>query len=314
MAELTVSQRTWMFQYHPADYDMHDFVDNHGVSDDWHASQNRRRMRIGDKVYILRAGGLEGAIRARIEAVGTLSSSVYFDGSDFQPYRIWVHYDNWITPPLTRQDIRNDVVLTKYGPLAKGYMGTNFLLPPEVAARTDEIVARRLKPITIGLASTYTDRPADKHQFVQDYQPAIERYTPPTLELIEVDPERIARSRRAHNELQNRLATRIRESGLTPLSPKQGGPNFDIAWMSTDGFYVAEIKSLTKENEESQLRLGLGQLLMYRHLLLQQYEPVKALFVVEREPSNPTWIDLCAELNVSLLWSAGLDRELDRLL
>ena len=46
--------------------------------------------------------------------------------------------------------------------------------------------------------------------------------------------------------------------GLPPV------PNFDLAWQKDRTVFVAEVKSITAENEEHQLRLGLGQVLQYR--------------------------------------------------
>ena len=42
-------------------------------------------------------------------------------------------------------------------------------------------------------------------------------------------------------------------------------PNFDLAWQAGDTAFVVEIKSITDDNEEEQLRIGLGQVLRYRH-------------------------------------------------
>lgn len=116
------------------------------------------------------------------------------------------------------------------------------------------------------------------------------------------DAEQMARANRTHASLQNRLAHLLRTSGIIPLSPHSTGPNFDIAWQMGQIVYVAEVKSLTPDNEESQLRLGLGQVLMYRYLLAQRYATVRAILAVEHEPANPSWPKLCEELEVILLW------------
>ena len=51
---------------------------------------------------------------------------------------------------------------------------------------------------------------------------------------------------------------------------------------------MAEIKSITADNEEEQLRLGLGQVLRYRQRLLALgHECVVAVLVPERQPHDP---------------------------
>ena len=57
----------------------------------------------------------------------------------------------------------------------------------------------------------------------------------------------------------HRLRTRS-----TLLSPR-GRLSFDIAWEDEGTVFVAEVKSLTTENEEKQLRSGLGQVLGHAH-------------------------------------------------
>ena len=73
--------------------------------------------------------------------------------------------------------------------------------------------------------------------------------------------------------------------------------------------FVAEIKSITDDNEEEQLRLGLGQVLRYRHRLRKLgHERVVAVLVPERPPRDPSWSELCQELGVVLLGRNELER------
>lgn len=66
--------------------------------------------------------------------------------------------------------------------------------------------------------------------------------------------------------------------------------------------WVAEVKSTTPQNEERQLRLGLGQVTRYRQLLAEDGLPVRALIATEREPSDPSWAALCEEQGIVLGW------------
>ena len=77
--------------------------------------------------------------------------------------------------------------------------------------------------------------------------------------------------------------------------------------------YVAEVKSITDSNEEHQLRLGLGQVLRYRHALALGGRTIKAVLIPEREPLDVSWIELCRALDVTNAWPERFE-ELDRLL
>jgi hypothetical protein len=54
-----------------------------------------------------------------------------------------------------------------------------------------------------------------------------------------------------------------------------------------EAIFFAEVKSLTEDNEEMQLRLGLAQALMYRHRLACMHGGVsiRAVLLVEIEPT-----------------------------
>ena len=118
-----------------------------------------------------------------------------------------------------------------------------------------------------------------------------------------LDPALVERALRGHAATQNQLAAHIASTGAIPLSPIPGGPNYDLAWESGEEIWVAEVKSCTASNQESQLRLGLGQVLRYRSTLSAILaRPVRAMLVTETKPSDPTWHTLCADLDVSLRW------------
>jgi hypothetical protein len=117
-----------------------------------------------------------------------------------------------------------------------------------------------------------------------------------------VDPALLERGLRGHADTQNELATMLRAAGIEPRSRLPREPNFDLAWESGGTVFVAEIKSITDDNEEEQLRLGLGQVLRYRHHLQQLgHQHVVAVLVPERSPRDQSWNDLCQNLGVALL-------------
>jgi hypothetical protein len=123
------------------------------------------------------------------------------------------------------------------------------------------------------------------------------------------DPALVERGLRGHADTQNELARVLRDAGLSPRSRLPHEPNFDLAWQAGDTAFVAEIKSITDDNEEEQLRLGLGQVLRYRHRLQRiGYSNVIAVLVPERPPRDPSWADLCHDLQVVLLHGDNLDQ------
>ena len=126
---------------------------------------------------------------------------------------------------------------------------------------------------------------------------------------LTVNPALVERGLKGHADTQNELAQALRQAGIQPRSRLAYEPNFDLAWEAKGTVFVAEIKSITDDNEEEQLRLGLGQVLRYRHRLRKLgHERVVAVLVPERPPRDPSWSGLCHELGVVLLGRNELKR------
>jgi hypothetical protein len=161
-------------------------------------------------------------------------------------------------------------------------------------------------PTAVAAAAPPLPPPPAPAEIGQAYRPEDEATVTARREPFAVDPDRVDRGTRAHRRTQNLLAAHLGRVGLTPISPVPGRDlPFDVAWREGDLLVVAEVKSLTHRNEERQLRLGLGQVLRYAHLLRGQRGcEVQPALVVEREPSDPTWGELCAALGVRLAWPA----------
>jgi hypothetical protein len=120
---------------------------------------------------------------------------------------------------------------------------------------------------------------------------------------FEVDPNLVDRGNQAHATTQDALADFLLGADISPWSPSEDEPDFDLAWEHARCCYVAEVKSLTLENEEKQLRLGLGQVLRYRQALQHASRPtVIAVLVAERRPTDNTWLGLCQRFGVILTW------------
>jgi hypothetical protein len=124
---------------------------------------------------------------------------------------------------------------------------------------------------------------------------------------FEVDPDAVDRGNQAHLDTQNGLADFLRADGIVPLAPSGDDPEFDLAWERGGTLFVAEVKSTTADNEEKQLRLGLGQVLRYRHLLGGPERTVLAVLVAESQPADATWVTTCSSLGVVLTWPGAFD-------
>jgi hypothetical protein len=140
-------------------------------------------------------------------------------------------------------------------------------------------------------------------KFVQDDEDAVPRAAVPGSP----DPDLMWRGSRAHKRTRNALAAYLKSLGLQPLDPEPYDPPFDLAWWNGGALYVAEIKSITKENEEHQLRLGLGQLLRYCQLLRKRVQVIVPVLVPELKPRDPEWSELCKELNIRLAFPPEFD-------
>jgi hypothetical protein len=125
---------------------------------------------------------------------------------------------------------------------------------------------------------------------------------------FEVDPIVVDRALAAHAQTQNALADWVAARGLEPMSSFSRSLDFDLGWVESEVFYVAEIKSLPHVRESGQLRLGLGQVLHYQALLEEAGRTVRPILVVEREPAEGRWIGLCAAHGVTLVWPGEFDR------
>lgn len=145
-----------------------------------------------------------------------------------------------------------------------------------------------------------------------EYVPAITTLTYNVSDQVYTyNAEKTERGNKGHIDTQNALARFLRERGLDPRSPAVGEPDFDLAWMIGETVFVAEVKSTTEDNEEHQLRLGLGQVLRYRHRIAGDGRRVVAVLVPEQRPRNKGWPELCQTLEVRIGWPGEFERVLE---
>lgn len=102
----------------------------------------------------------------------------------------------------------------------------------------------------------------------------------------DADPDKVGRGVGAHFATLSTLVTLAAQQGLVPLDSRSFCP-YDLAWQTTDTLVVVEVKSLTADNEDHQIRYGLGQVLDYRYRLRAAGHPsVQAALVLERQPGS----------------------------
>jgi hypothetical protein len=120
---------------------------------------------------------------------------------------------------------------------------------------------------------------------------------------VQIDPDALTRANRSHARLQNLLRKRVLRAGKRLLSVADL-PNIDLGWhVGTRGqIVIAEVKSLALENEEHQLRYGVGQLIDYLDELGDAgLHPLGVLFIA-RPPRRMTWIRKCGQAGIELCW------------
>ena len=257
-------------------------------------------IRVGDRLvayaknHILGHGEVTGEYR-------------YGDDNDYWLGENYLRDVRW-EPPMPRLSIHRDPILWGKSP-----GGGPFTRNITLVKLGDEHVRRILELFERHGVETTLVPPAgvrneEPPSLGQPYIRANETVSPRAPAPFEVDPERVERGTGAHRVTQNALYDHLVRLGMQPFSPTAGEPEYDLAWESNGCLFVAEVKSITDENEDKQLRLGLGQVLWYRHLLARYHSPVVAVLVAEREPANPEWKSLCRELKVRLAWQGAFER------
>jgi hypothetical protein len=148
---------------------------------------------------------------------------------------------------------------------------------------------KRLPPAGPGFDRFYRGKPA-------------EGLYPPTQA---TSPEAKEAAVHEHDVLCRRLIEYLAHHGI--LAGELFDPPVDIAWQSPAGLQmIAEIKSCSAGNYIEQLRLGLGQVIEYRHRVSARRGPAKAVLLVSRVV-DPTWFALCRSVDVQLI--AGDDED-----
>jgi hypothetical protein len=230
-----------------------------------------------------------------------------------------------LDPPVTLADIRNSApaVRTVLDALRSSHPGSlyfPFSFYRDTEPRPQQPYLNKLPVQFVELFAVLTAatgqaspdaqvRPVPATALGTDYREATVSPLPGERQPFTVDPALVERGLKGHADTQNALAMVLRRAGIEPRSRLPYEPNFDLAWEAKGTVFVAEVKSVTDQNEEEQLRLGLGQVLRYRYRLRELgHERVVSVLVPERRPRDPSWVDLCRELGVVLLGPDEIER------
>ncbi len=131
------------------------------------------------------------------------------------------------------------------------------------------------------------------------------------VSLFERDPGAIERALAGHARTQNDLAEFLERRGILTLSPNQSPIQFDLAWELAGEIWVAEVKSLSEQNEAIQVRLAIGQVIDYAWRLRERHQrSVRKVVALEHPPDDPAWTAICDAGEIMLTWPpfAKLDK------
>lgn len=176
-----------------------------------------------------------------------------------------------------------------------------LLAIPELAPLVD--LAHATRPT----ATTPAPRAAARGLGARYRAPDEDVRTRPDRDPHAVDPNLVDRALGAHARVQNQLAAAVRATGHEPRSAAPGEPAFDLAWEEGETICIAEVGSMNGTNEEEQLRLALGQVLRYAHLLALKGRPVQIFIALEREPRDRTWVAVCENYGITLYWPENFE-------
>ena len=123
--------------------------------------------------------------------------------------------------------------------------------------------------------------------------------------ISEIDPDKVEDGFERHNKAQNLLAEFLDGHDCEVSSPSPKDPKFDLFWTGQSGSYVCEVKSITDDNEESQLRKAIGQVLRYQSQLRASGKECFPVVVTDREVTDQSWYSVFRE-NGMVLSSAPM--------
>jgi hypothetical protein len=151
MTEDEILASQFMFQYNWRNYNLEQSIER-SLVEDWTVAAFRDMYRVGQRVYFMRLAAGRPIDERRFSAVGRIVSKPYQKPHPRTGELLWlidVVYDYLVTPNYDRSKIvvDPDEEFRKYHPYVGGEFRTNFLLPANIAARTEQVLRPYLRPI-----------------------------------------------------------------------------------------------------------------------------------------------------------------------
>jgi hypothetical protein len=137
----------WIFQANLKRYDVHAEVAHPQTW--WNTPHHRADIALDDRVWLQ----IAGPITPGIHYVATIVSPVYEsaeiedpESPAFGKWRTNIRFDYRIYPPLSREELLNDLDLRSFRPF-RGFQGSNVPVPSDVGSKLLKLATPRLVPI-----------------------------------------------------------------------------------------------------------------------------------------------------------------------
>ena len=131
---------TWVFQSNPKRWDLREFLEMEN-SGRYAVNQHRHSIRAGDNIWFRLTGATAG-----LYGVGRVTTDPEPIPNDFGAWTCGFEITHVITPPITKQDIKDNPELS-VSPALRGFQYTNAELLPEIALALTQRFQERLQSI-----------------------------------------------------------------------------------------------------------------------------------------------------------------------
>jgi hypothetical protein len=131
---------------------------------------------------------------------------------------------------------------------------------------------------------------------------------------LQIDLADLDRRTNAHTALQEALVAELVNRGLGCRSPAGAEPQYDLAFDHQSRVWVVELKTLGEAHHAQQFRLGLGQLLEYRHRMSELLDEEVGAALLMESLADERWAAIADSAGVSLLDGRALTSSVDEML
>ena len=141
---------TWVFQSNPKRWDLREFLEMEN-SGRYAVKQHRHSIRAGDQIWFRLTGPSAG-----LYGFGRVTADPEPIPNDFGAWTCGFEVTHMITPPITKEEIKDDPELS-VSPALRGFQYTNAELPPGIASALIELFQERLQLLDSVDRSTEAD-------------------------------------------------------------------------------------------------------------------------------------------------------------